>query len=79
MLRRVNSSQLCGAVWRVSLGVGGSDSPQGHWLAATHVHETTSWLSHKWVFKDSIGSVTTLLPCEVIMVHLDNAEKWRIA
>ena len=75
----IDSSRLCGAIWREGAGAIGVDATVGHWVGATHIHEeNVPWLDHIWVFKNSIGSFSARETAEEIMEKLDSAEMRRL-
>ena len=74
----IAGSRLCGVIWREGPGFVGAAASQGHWIGATYLGGSGDWRTHKWVFKDSIGSVTKSMSAEEVMCLLDEAEKGRL-
>ncbi len=66
MLSIMVSSRLRGAFWRLHVGPGveGADASIGHWVGATHIHADGDWLTHEWIFNDSIGRISRSITAE---------------
>ena len=67
--------RLCGVIWRIGPGVDGVAASYGHWVCASYIYGAGDWSVHRWVFKDSMGSISRDMPLSELLEVLDGAEK----
>ena len=70
--------RLCGVIWRIGPGVDGVAASYGHWVCASYIYGVGDWSTHRWVFKDSVGSISRDMPLSELLGILDSAEKGKM-
>ena len=50
----------------------------GHWVCASYIYGVGDWSTHRWVFKDNVGSISREMPLSELLGILDSAEKGKM-